>query len=105
MLEEPEKDATDYLIFMLTAIDETGKNAKELILEKQEAEVADYLLPRRAEIYNIIRDHKLVNFDFLRRRFASVNERTLRYDLKKLADQGLIRKRGATRGVYYEVVN
>ncbi|OGM32946.1 hypothetical protein A2803_05120 [Candidatus Woesebacteria bacterium RIFCSPHIGHO2_01_FULL_44_21] len=104
MLEEPEKDATDYLVFMLTAIDETGKKARELVMQKQEAEVTDYLLPRRAEIYNIIKDHKLVQFDLLRRRFAKVNERTLRYDLKKLADQGLIRKRGATRGVYYEVV-
>ncbi len=103
MLEEPEKDATDYLIFMLTAIDETGKAAREMVQQKQQAEVTDYLLPRRAEIYNIIKDHKLVQFDLLRRRFAKVNERTLRYDLKKLADQGLIRKRGTTRGVYYEV--
>lgn len=103
MLEEPEKDATDYLIYMLTAIDETGKAARELVLQKQEAEVTDYLLPRRAEIYNIVRDQKLVQFDQIRRRFAKVNERTLRYDLKKLADQGLIRKLGVSRGVYYEV--
>ena len=102
MLEEPEKDATDYLLFMLTAIEQTAKLAREMVLTKQEVDAADYLLPRRAEIYNIIRDLKLVQFDQIRRRFAKVNERTLRYDLKKLADQGLVRKRGATKGVYYE---
>jgi len=104
MLEEPEKDSTDYLIFMLGAIDETAKKAKKEVLTKKEAEAVDYLLPRRAEIYNIVKDHKLVQFDQIRRRFAKVNERTLRYDLKKLADQGLIRKRGNTRGVYYEII-
>lgn len=103
MLEEPEKDATDYLLFMLTAIDETAKEAKKLVVQKQQADVTDYLLPRRAEIYNIIKDHKMVNFDQIKRRFAKVNSRTLRYDLKKLQDKGLIKKRGSTRGVYYEV--
>lgn len=103
MLEEPEKDATDYLLFMLTAIDETAKQAREVVLIKQQADATDFLLPRRAEIFEIIRDHKLIQFDQIRRRFQNVNERTLRYDLKRLLDQGLIRKRGATRGVYYEV--
>lgn len=105
MLEEPEKDCTDYLIFMLIAIDETAKAAKKMVLTKQKAEVTDYLLPRRAEIYNIIRDQNLVKFDQIKRRFANVNERTLRYDIKKLQDQGLVRKRGTTRGVYYEVAH
>ncbi|MBI4089515.1 MAG: hypothetical protein HY424_02285, partial [Candidatus Levybacteria bacterium] len=31
-----------------------------------------------------------------------VNERTLRYDLKKLQESGFIRKLGTTKGVYYE---
>jgi len=104
ILEEPEKDTTDYVLFILEAIDETAKSAKELVVQKQQAEVIDYLLPRRAEIFSIIRDQKLVQFDQVRRRFVKVNERTLRYDLKKLQDQGLIRKRGATKGVYYEIV-
>ncbi len=102
MLEEPEKDATDYLIFMLTAIADTAEKSKELVLSKRESDVTDYLLPRRAEIYNLIRDQKLMQFDQIKRRFLKVNDRTLRYDLKKLADQGLIKKRGTTRGVYYE---
>ncbi|HEX6976778.1 MAG TPA: Fic family protein [Patescibacteria group bacterium] len=101
-LEEPEKDLTDYLHFMLTAIDETAKKAKDMVLQKQKAEVTDYLLPRRAEILNIIKEQRMVNFDQLRRRFLAVNERTLRYDLKKLQDQGFIRKLGSTKGVYYQ---
>lgn len=60
------------------------------------------LLPRRAEILGIIRDHRLINFDQIRRRFMGVNERTLRYDLKKLTEDGFVRKRGITKGVYYE---
>lgn len=103
MLEEPEKDATDYLIFMLEAIDQTAKQARELVMQKQKAEVTDYLLPRRAEIYQIIKDQRLVQFDQIKRRFAKINDRTLRYDLKQLQDQGLVRKRGTTKGVYYEV--
>ena len=103
-LEEPEKDCTDYLLFMLESIDEASKKARAQIIDKQAATVEDYLLPRRAEIYNIIRDQKLVNFDRIRRRFSNVNERTLRYDLKKLQDKELIRKRGTTNGVYYEVI-
>lgn len=101
MLEEPEKDATDYVEFMLEAIAETAKKAKMEILAKQEPSIENILLPRRAEIYRIIKEQKMVNFDRIRRRFANVNERTLRYDLKSLADQKLIRKLGSTRGVYY----
>jgi len=101
-LEEPEKDVTDYLLFMLEGIAETAAKAKELVLAKQEAEAEDYLLPRRAEIYRIIKEQKLVNFDMIRRRFGKVNERTLRYDLKKLQEKGLIIKLGSTRGVYYK---
>lgn len=101
-LEESERDITGYIEFMLETISEAAKEAKELVLQKEKALPEDYLLPRRAEILNIIKEQKLVNFDTLRRRFLKVNERTLRYDLKKLQDQGLIRKRGTTKGVYYE---
>lgn len=63
----------------------------------------EFLLPRRFEILNIIKDHGSVSFDMIRRRFLNVNERTLRYDLKQLQDKGFIRKRGTTKGAYYEV--
>lgn len=104
-LEASDKDSTDYLEFMLTAISESAKAIKEEILRKKDSSIQDYLLPRRAEIYNIIKEQKIVNFDTIQRRFLKVNARTLRYDIKKLADQGLIRKLGSTRGVYYEAIN
>ncbi len=103
MLENTEKDTTDYIEFMLEAIAATSDSAKQMVLEKKDAEKEEYLLPRRAEIYSLIKEHQLVSFDQIRRRFMAVNERTLRYDLKKLQDSGFIRKRGTTKGVYYEV--
>ncbi len=103
-LEDTDRDVTDCLEFMLEALSQTTTEAKNLVLQKQKAEVEDFLLPRRAEILNIIKDHQIINFDILRRRFMSVNERTLRYDLKKLQDSGFIRKRGTTKGVYYELI-
>jgi len=101
-LEATEKDVTDYLEFMLEAISQTAEEAKTQVLEKKKVEVTDLLLPRRAEIFNIIKDHKIVNFDTIRRRFLAVSERTLRFDLKHLTDRGLVKKRGTTKGVWYE---
>lgn len=102
-LENSEKGVTDYLEFMLEAISITAKTAKNKIIQKREFISSDFLLPRRAEILAIIKDHRLVNFDQIRRRFFAVNERTLRYDLKKLADGGFIIKLGTTKGVCYSV--
>lgn len=103
-LEASENDVTGYLEFMLEALEQTALKAKVMVLEKQKLETQDYLLPRRAEILNIIKDQRLVTSDAIRRRFMAVPSRTLSYDLKKLQDAGLIRKRGATKGVYYEAV-
>lgn len=103
-LEDTERDVTDYVELMLSSIAIAAEKAKNEVMKKQKLEVTDYLLPRRAEIYNIIKDHQLVNFDQIRRRFIAVNERTLRYDLKKLQDAGLIKKLGTTKGVYYELL-
>lgn len=105
MLEEPEKDVTDYVTFMLSAIAETADKARKTVLAKQVLEDTDYLLPRRAEILKIIRDHTVINFDSIKRRFSAINERTLRYDLKKLQDDGFITKLGTTKGVFYKPRN
>lgn len=99
-----EHDVTQYVEFMLEALSETALEAKKLALNKDASKPEDYLLPRRAEILLIIKDHQLVSFDTIKRRFMVVNERTLRYDLKKLQDQKLIRKRGTTKGAYYEKI-
>ena len=81
-LDEPEKDVSAYLEFMLAIIDQAAREAKEEVIKKQQGTAEDFLLPRRAEILSIIRDHEFANFDLIRRRFLAVNERTLRYDLK-----------------------
>lgn len=103
MLEEPERDITMYLEFMLEVLAEASKKAKQEILSKKKINKYDELLPRRSEIVMIIRDHKLINIDFLKRRFDKINERTLRYDLKKLIDGGYVTKLGTTKGVYYKL--
>jgi Fic family protein len=105
ILEEPEKDTTEYVEFMLRAIAETANKAKEEVLAKQKPIEEDYLLPRRAEILRILKSQKILSFDQIKRRFQKVNARTLRYDLKKLRDQKLIRKLGETKGVYYTIKN
>lgn len=102
VLEEPQRDVTDYIEFMLEAIASTAEEVKNQVLQKQKADIKDYLLPKRSEIMSIIEEHKMISFETIRRRFMAVNERTLRYDLKQLQNQGLIRKRGITKGVYYE---
>ncbi len=103
-LDLTEKEVSDYLEFMLQALASGAQIAKMEILKKRNLGVEDLLLPRRAEILRIIKDQKLIKFDIIRRRFLQVNERTLRYDLKKLADANLIKKRGTTNGVYYEIL-
>lgn len=98
----PEKDVTFYVEFMLEVIKEASNETKELILSKQKIEDEDMLLPRRGEILRIVKEHKIMNFDSIKRRFSQVNERTLRYDLKKLQEAKFIQKLGNTKGVYYK---
>ena len=50
----------------------------------------DFLLPRRKEILEIIKDHKTVSFDFISRRFLAIPESTLHYDLRQLEKIKLI---------------
>lgn len=101
-LESPERDVTDYVEFMLEALAESAQVAKRLVVEKQKAEVEDLLLPRRGEILRLVKEQKLINFESIHRRFSNINKRTLRYDLKRLVDSGLVKKLGTTRGVYYQ---
>lgn len=93
----------DYLVFMLTAyLNQAEKIKKEI--EKESSKKENLLLPpRQEEIYQIIKDHKMVAFDQIKRRFLKVPERTLRYDLMKLVQKKAILKIGQTRGVYYSI--
>lgn len=101
MLATEERDTTEFVKLILEAISES---AQKVILElemSEEEKPEDSLIPRRAEILAIIRDHKLISFDQIRRRFLSVNPRTLHYDLQDLIKKNLIRKLGTTRGAVY----
>lgn len=95
------KDITEFVEFFTDAVATSAEKVIALLQDKKEEKLEDRLLPRRQEILIIIREHKLVSFDFIRRRFARVSESTLHYDLKMLLKQGFIKKLGSTRGVLY----
>ncbi len=101
-LDQGYKKTEDYLIFMLTAFLKESEELKKQIESAQNGKEI-LLPPRQEEIYLIIKEHKIVSFDNIRRRFLKVPERTLRYDLKKLIDKGLTIKIGQTRGSYYKI--
>jgi Fic family protein len=95
-----KNDATSFIEFILELILIQLKKTLDFI-SKKELKPEDLLLPRRREILEIIRDHKIITLDFLKRRFQNVTDRTLRYDLKQLEKEGLIKKLGITRGAHY----
>ena len=101
-LDQGYKNTEDYLVFMLNAF---LKESEELKKQTESAKNGEEKLlpPRQEEIYLIIKEHTIVSFDNIRRRFLKVPERTLRYDLKKLVDKGLTIKIGQTRGSYYKI--
>lgn len=102
-LDKGLENTNDYLLFMLDAFWQQTQTIKTQIEEEIAKDQKVFLPPRQEEIYNIIRDHKVVSFDTIRRRFTNVPQRTLRYDLKKLLDRKIIEKSGETRGRYYKV--
>ncbi len=102
---EPSKDAGGFVEFYLQALLQTAKkNFSKINADNTKTEGND-LLPRRKEILLIIKDHPDCSFDFISRRFSSVNPKTLHYDLKKLQDSGFVIKIGRTRGALYRAKN
>lgn len=99
----PKYEITPKMLSLIAKIDANRKFIKELLLAKHK-NLTVLLPPRQEEIYRIISDHKTVSLDFIKRRFMKVPERTIRYDLKKLASAGLITKIGKTRGVFYTII-
>jgi Fic family protein len=100
-LDEGLKDANAYLLFMLNAFLNEIEKVKEQIERDSDKENQLFLPPRQEEMFNIIKEHSVVSFDMIKRRFLKVPKRTLRYDLKKLLDKGIIEKTGETKGRYY----
>jgi len=101
-LDQGFKNTEGYLIFMLNSFLKESEELKKQI-ESVKNGKEKLLPPRQREIYLIIKEHTVVSFDNIRRRFLKVPERTLRYDLKKLVDKGLTIKIGQTRGSYYKI--
>ena len=96
-----QKDITDFIAFFSEAVAISSEKAVEMLKKIKEEKPQDTLLPRRREILDIIVDHKLISFDSIKRRFHSVPESSLHYDLRMLIKKGFIKKLGATRGVLY----
>ncbi len=95
-------DATPFVELMLEYLALCSQAAREKAIEKSRTtDVLDFLPPRRKELVQIIREHPHATLDFLHRRFLRVDPRLLRYDLKKLCDDGLVKKIGKTRGSVY----
>ena len=94
-------DITEFVEFILEAISESARKVIPELEESKEEKIEDALLPRRAEILAIVRDHQMISFDQIRRRFLLVNSRMLHYDLQDLIKKNLIRKLGITRGAVY----
>jgi Fic family protein len=96
-------NTNEYLVFMLNAYKNEAEKIKDE-LDKELSKKEQILLPpRQNEIYEIIKDHKIVSFDEIRRRFLKIPQRTLRYDLHQLSQKGIIVKIGQTRGSYYSL--
>jgi Fic family protein len=98
-----QNDATGFIEFMLEILLEESERLKNKIDELASPTEEDFLLPRRREILEIIRDHTVVSVEQIQRRFLKVPGRTLRYDIQQLEKQGLIRKIGTTRGALYQI--
>jgi Fic family protein len=94
------QDVTRFIEFFLEAL---TIQAQQSLTESNNPPVVKHpdLLPRRAEILEIIRDHQSVSFDFLSRRFTKIPVRTLHYDLEQLIKSGYVNKLGSTRGALY----
>lgn len=98
---ESSLEISDFISFFLEALTaEIGEIITSLGSREEKRE--DLLLPRRQEILNVISDHPLCSFDAIRRRFISVNVKTLHYDISQLTKKGFIQKVGTTRGALYK---
>ncbi|MFH2062217.1 MAG: Fic family protein [Candidatus Beckwithbacteria bacterium] len=101
LLANNQKDITQFVEFFLIALDTKAQQAIKNIKTTNQETPEDSLMSRRKEILQIIRDHRLVSFNFIQRRFLSISSRSLHYDLKHLISRGFIKKEGITKGALY----
>lgn len=101
LLAISKTDITRFVEFFLEALAEQAEKTINNLKDIKEERLEDTLLPRRREIWEIVRDHEIVSFNFIKRRFIKVPNSSLHYDLRELIKKGLIKKLGSTRGVRY----
>jgi len=101
LLAISKTDITRFVEFFLEALAEQAEKTINNLKDIKEERLEDTLLPRRREIWEIVRDHEMVSFNFIKRRFIKVPNSSLHYDLRELIKKGLIKKLGSTRGVRY----
>ena len=99
-LGNDRQDVTEFVEFFLEAMVSQVKTSLSSFEDAPVFRHSD-LMPRRSEIVEIVREHKLVSFDFISRRFRRIPPRTLHYDLSQLKKFGYIRRLGTTRGALY----
>lgn len=104
LLNLKKRDVSLFVEFFLESLKTSLKETVGAREEIKEVVKEDLLPPRRHEILQIIKDRRQVSFNFIKRRFLMISDRLLRYDLKKLCDAGLIKKRGVTKGAVYEAI-
>lgn len=100
-LQNEKKDLTGFIEYFLELISNSAANTLQKITQPGSPDTFTGLLPRRQELLNIIKDHQVVSFDFLHRRFVGIPQSTLRFDLLSLQKGGHIKKLGVTRGALY----
>ncbi len=100
----PYYKSTPKIESLLKQIEELKKNYAATVQKSLKQQKIN-LLPRRAEIVDIIRDHDMVSFNFIARRFAAVPKSTLHFDIQQLLKKKYIKKLGTTRGVVYTIID
>jgi Fic family protein len=98
-----QNEVTLFIEFILELIGTESDRLKSQITNLAKPQEEDFLLPRRREILEIIRDHRMISFEQIHRRFLKIPARTLRYDIKQLEKSNFIRKIGTTRGALYQI--
>jgi len=88
---------------LISELEALAEKARKLAAAERRSQTWDMMLPRRREIWEILRDHPQVSFDFIRRRFAGVNPKTLHYDLGQLQKLGWVKRIGVSRGSVYSI--
>lgn len=74
-----QENGTEFITFMLELLYAESERLKTQLATLTNPTEEDFLLPRHREILEIIKDHTMVSFEQIQRRFLKIPARTLRY--------------------------